>query len=52
MIGSLLVEPALDSLEQLSIQNRRLLTGKDLALEGDLSDVKSVSQEVGNGTTG
>jgi hypothetical protein len=37
----------LGSLEHLLIQNGRLLTQKDFTLEGHLSDVEPVSQEMG-----
>ena len=52
VIGALLIEFGLDSLEQLSIQDGRLLAGKDLTLERDLTDVEPVAQQMGERATG
>jgi len=52
MIGPLLIEAALNSFEKFSIQDGWLLAGKDLAFEGNFSDVKPVSKEMGERTTG
>jgi hypothetical protein len=38
MICPLFIKLALDGFEQLSIQDRRLLAGKDFTLEGDFAD--------------
>jgi hypothetical protein len=43
----LLDELSLNRLEQVPVEDRRMLCGADFALEVDLADVEPVAQEVG-----
>ena len=52
MIGSLFIEFALDSLELFSIQDGRLLAGKNLTFKRDITDVEPVAKEVRKGASG
>jgi hypothetical protein len=52
LVIDLLVEPSLHSLEQIAIDNGRLLAGKNLTLEHHLAEVEPVAQKVGQGTAG
>jgi hypothetical protein len=51
MVAHLLAQLGLDSFEQVSIHNGWLLAGQGLALEGHLSDIKSVAKQVVERTT-
>jgi hypothetical protein len=48
----LLGETLLHSIEQCAVDQRRLWTRADLALIGDLADVKAIAQDVEEGTLG
>ncbi|MDI1342773.1 MAG: hypothetical protein PSV22_01550 [Pseudolabrys sp.] len=52
MIVDLLSELHLNRLKEISVQNGRLFTGQDLALEVHLSNVKPVAEQVGEGPSG
>ena len=52
MTGHLLGELGLDGLEQVPINDGRLLAGQDLALECDLANVEAVAQQMGERTAG
>jgi hypothetical protein len=43
---ALLSKLLLDSLEQVPVENWRMLCGADLAFEDDLSDIEPVAQEI------
>jgi hypothetical protein len=45
-------ELSLDGLEQVSIEDRRMLAGADLAFEVDLSGVEPIPQQMGERTSG
>ena len=49
---ALLGELSLNGLEQVTIEDRRMLCGADLALEVDLADVEPVAQEIGERASG
>ena len=50
MIVDLLVQLGLDCIEQVPINNGGLLARQDLALEDNLSDVKSVAKQMSERT--
>src|SRR5215471_739715 len=52
MIGDLLTQLGLDRIEQVPINDGGLLAGQGLALEGHLSDVKSVAKQISQRATG
>ena len=52
MTVHLLVELGLDRLEQLPINDGRLLAGQDLTLECDLANVESVAEQMGERPAG
>ena len=52
MIGYLLIQLGLDRIEQFPINDGGLLAWQGLALEGHLSDVKSVAKQIGERATG
>ena len=47
MIVHLLGQLGLDGIEELPINNGRLLTGQDLTLECDLANVEPIAEQVG-----
>ena len=51
MIVDLLVQLGMDSIEQVPINDRGLLTRQDLALEGHLSEVEPVAKQVSKRAT-
>ena len=51
VIGSLLLEPGLHRVEQLSIQNWRLFTREDFAFVLHLTNVEAIAQQIGQRTT-
>jgi hypothetical protein len=46
VVGQLLIQLGLDGIEQVPINDGRLLASQDLALEDHLSDVKPVAQQM------
>ena len=50
--GRLLAEFGLYGFEQFAINDRRLFTRQDIALEGHLADIKAIAQEMSERTTG
>jgi hypothetical protein len=52
MTAALFGELSLDGLEQVAIEDRRMLGRTDLAFEHDLSEVEPVVQEIGERTSG
>jgi hypothetical protein len=49
---ALLSKLLLDSLEQVRVENWRMLCGADLAFEDDLSDIEPVAQEISEWASG
>src|SRR5579863_9039236 len=47
MVRCVFIEPGLDSVEQIPIQNRRLLAFEDLTFEDHLSDVEAITKQMG-----
>src|SRR2546428_1893914 len=52
VIVALVVELGLHRVKEITIEDGGLLTGEDLALEGDLADVEPIAQKVGERTAG
>src|SRR5258708_40305785 len=52
VIVALLVELGLHRVKEITIEDSGLLTGKDLALEGDLADVEPIAQKMGERAAG
>src|SRR5207245_4689709 len=52
VIVALVVELGLHRVEEITIEDGGLLTGEDLALEGDLADVEPIAQKMGERATG
>ena len=52
VIVPLLIELGLDRIEEITIEDGRLLAGKDLTLEDDLPDVEPVAQKMGERAAG
>jgi hypothetical protein len=48
----LLCELELYGIEQVTIQDRRMLAGTDFALEDHFANIESVAQEIGEGASG
>ena len=46
------VELGLHRLEKITVENGRLLAGKDLTPEDDLADIEPVAQKIGERATG
>src|SRR5437660_12685368 len=52
VIVALVVELGLHRVEEITVENGGLLTGEDLALEGDLADVEPIVQKMGERAAG
>src|SRR6266513_1938458 len=52
VIVALVVELGLHRVEEITIEDRGLLAGEDLALEDDLADVEPIAQKMGERATG
>src|SRR5271165_3417110 len=52
VIVPLAVELGLHRLEKITVENGRLLAGKDLTPEDDLADIEPVAQKIGERATG
>src|SRR6516164_10844646 len=46
MVVDLVIQLGLDGLEQVLIDNGRLLTSKDFALEGDFADIEAIAKQM------
>src|SRR5437660_5960557 len=52
VVVALVVELGLHRLKEITLEDSGLLTGEDLALEGDLADVEPVAQKMGERAAG
>src|SRR5213080_461156 len=52
VIVALVAELGLHRVKEITIEDGELLTGEDLALEGDLADVEPIAQKMGERATG
>jgi hypothetical protein len=52
MVGDLLGELGLNSLEQVPTDDGRLLAGQDLTFEHDLADIEAIAQQMGERPAG
>jgi hypothetical protein len=52
VIVALVVELGLHRVKEIAIEDRGLLAGEDLALEGDLADVEPIAQKMGERAAG
>ena len=50
MFVDLLIQLGLDRLEQVPINDQRLLAREGLALEGHISDIKAIAKQISEGT--